>query len=263
MKHKHRSSKVSYLLAWLAILGVSFCGLGCLVAASLLETGTWASLFDHIGAALLVVGALGAYEKWQMRSELLREIYEIFSLSESCANGGLQEIRLDPAEYDFSDMISKSRHLTMVFNDGHKWISNNFSLLDKRFSKDGTSTELFVVNPNGQFIGLLASKTGHDDAHVRQKITSAIERLRERFDKRPEGIRTTLKIYYIDHFPTYTTFLSEDRAVITLYTTSSQREPVPLFEVAPRLGRQTVFDFVRKDVENLRASVELVFDSCK
>ena len=227
--------------------------------SSLLEAKLPSVLLDHLGAALLIVGGFGIYEKWVSEKKFLEQISGLFGLSVEIRDSGISSVLPDPRDYDFRTIIRKSNRLSMVFNDGRRWISEHFTDFDARFQREDQVTELFVLNPESPSLDCVAAKNGDDPDTTREKVATSTTKLVDAYDA--AGRIGELRIFFVPCFPTHSVILGDDKAVITLYTISSGKSPVPTIEVVENDTSVSLFDFIQHDLELLRNSSTLAFDS--
>jgi hypothetical protein len=246
--------KHSVTIHIIVFLSVMLAGALLVVGSSNLDAHSfWAVALDHLGAALLVVGAFGIVERAITERHLLRSIWAACKLRESIVECGLDDVTMDTTQLAQMEFLVESPVLAIVLNDGAKWISNNFDLLQRRFSSPTHQiTELFVANPNGAFIAPLAAKCGDNPSKVIGNIAKAIGEITDSFTK--YRIAGKLSIYYLAHFPTQAVFLGESLCAFTLYPTSNKKTRVPIF-ICRRLesGKcHGLFEFIHADVEECR-----------
>ena len=247
---------------WSMIMALA--GFGCLFWASTIHdpdhTRLIVKLLDHLGAAILVVGCFSAYEKAIAEHLLIRHVSELFSLKHSIRESGLETICPDASEFNYgNDFLTESPSLCLVFNDGKKWSSNHYKQLSERFKHEKFSTDVFLVNPQGPFLEILAEKTGDSPDRVRRKIERSISNFKDLYEE--SGKQGQLRIYYLNLFPTYTAFLNDKSGVVSWYSISSGRTSVPAFVMKNINQSDTFFEFVKNDIERLKQQSEIHFDS--
>ncbi len=113
-----------------------------------------------------------------------------------------------------------------VMNDGQRWIGNNTVALEERFSQK-TETNFFTVDPESEFIKVLAIKTGMTEDDLKKKIEDSWKRIENAFEKSSK--QGTLSIYALKTYPTKSVFISENILVETPYQISSGRVKIPVY----------------------------------
>jgi hypothetical protein len=127
--------------------------------------------------------------------------------------------------------------------------------LQNRFSKRGSVTEIFTVDPDSHFVSSLAGKTGTTGADLQKKIRETWRILGAVYTASEKN--GTLKIFKLATYPTKSIFLSERLLVETPYQTASGRANVPVY-VYRKVARQDApFWFATRDVEHTRKESKL------
>ena len=169
---------------------------------------------------------MAAYEKIVVEHEFVGHLLQVLGLNQTTHEAGVSAAYLDPKPEVFGSIVAKDRCLELVFNDGKKWISDNSAVLKKRFQYAGFETHVFLVDPEGAYVNLLARKTRDSDstaeqesARIREKIEHSIKYLK---NLSAEG-KGKLTIWYNSLSPAYTAVVGDSSAIITLYTNSNGR----------------------------------------
>lgn len=254
------------------LLTIILAGLMCIVIAESVKAtraasqvaiqhwwDSWPVWLETFGTTLLIAGALGLVEKAVLADDHFRRIREIFRLHESTSTLGLLEVSLNAGNYDYGELIEKSRTLTIVMNDGRTWVSGRIDQFQRRFSQDGLLTEVCLIDPDGQFCEIIAKKTDYTVEAQKNKINEAVRRFVEEFEK--AGKKGRLKIHYLHYFPTHTVVIGDDTAVFTLYGISKGRRKVPTFLVSRTGLESDIFSTIKADVEALSREARIQYDS--
>jgi hypothetical protein len=207
----------------------------------------------------LIAGALGVIEKALLADDHLHRIRAIFRLHETTTALGLVEVSLNAGNYDYGDLIERSRKLTVIMNDGRTWVSSRIDQFQRRFSQRGFHTDVYLIDPNSPFCRIIAEKTGYSTDAQKNKIDEAVKRFKEEFEK--AGRKGALRIHYLKYFPTHTIVLGDELAVFTLYGVSSGRRKVPTFTVSKTGASEDIYSTIASDVEHLVNESSLAFDS--
>jgi hypothetical protein len=210
---------------------------------------------QELSSALIVGGVvfilIRIFEMRESESTLRR----LLRIHDSVDELGLQEIVTESQGYNYTTLIQDSDTLAIIMNDGLRWVGNNTVSLSDRFSKAGTVTEVFTVDPDSPFVTPLAAKTDTTVDDLSKKIRDTWKRLGEIYAH--SGKKGQLHIYRLKTFPTKSIFLSEDVLVETPYQTASGRTNVPVF-IYRKVARQDApFWFSTRDIKALRAESKL------
>ncbi|MCA9063599.1 MAG: hypothetical protein KDA96_11085 [Planctomycetaceae bacterium] len=265
MTHTRFTSKLKYHSRILIAISLLCVGLLGIVGAIALHEHheSWSRFLDHLSAALIVVGLISVIEKVFAERELVARLVDLFGLRRSVYEAGVHDAYVGPENTHFEDLLLGSHQLSIVFNDGYKWCSSTAiaTLLCKRFSNPKSTTDVFLLDPACSYIEELARKTrddgvevGLERSRISEKIQKTIALLRKLHSEAANS--SELNIYTIAAFPTYTLFMGDRSAIVTLYTTTSRsRQPVPVFEVRPT-GPDSFFEFFQSDLIRLKNSPE-------
>jgi len=223
-----------------------------------LSDGAWAKPYlNELASVLLVSGVLSLLYKIFYEHDNQIRLQKLFRIHDSIEKIGLRSITSETQGFNFTDLIENSDSLSVVINDGLRWIGNYTTSLQHRLSKKGSRTEIFTVDPDGPFLSALANKIDMKEDNLRQKITDSWNRLREIHQK--AGKKGDLKIYRLKNYPTHSLFLFDQNLIITPYQICSGRTNVPVYEYAK--GKDdTFYFFALHDIENLRAESKIEYD---
>lgn len=221
-------------------------GLVSIAYSGTLADSDWRSPYlGEFSSALLVGGLLSVLFKIFQDRESEITLRRLFRIHDSIEEVGLVEVLREAQAYNFTDIIEDSDNLSIVMNDGLRWIGNNTVNLQNRFSKQ-TVTNFYLVDPDSPFVTSLASKMGLTTEELQRKIRDSWKRLYDCYERsNPKGV---LRIYRLKTYPTRSIFLSETIYVETPYQTASGRVNVPVF-VYKKVDMNTcMFSFAQKDV---------------
>lgn len=212
---------------------------------------------DQLPGVFLVSGVLSLLYKVIEERESRSQLLQMFRIHDSIEQSGFSEIWTQSQAYDFTPMLHSSDNVTVVLNDGLRWVGNNAVELTGRFDRKGTITELFTIDPNGPVVPVLASKIDITAEALSEKIRSTWRRLEQAYEKSEK--RGHLVIYALRHFPTRSIFHTTEQTLITPYQCSCGRTNVPVLVYKKVLGKNTVYDFVERDIQQLRIESKKVF----
>jgi hypothetical protein len=219
---------------------------------------TWPTWLDTLGTTLFIAGSLGVIDKALLSSSFIKQIQKVFNLHESTTAHGLERVSLNAGNFDYARLIEDSSELRIVMNDARTWVSSRIDQFQRRFSKR-VKTEVFIVDPDGQFSKVLADKTGYEMPAQKAKALEAVNRFKEEFERM--GSRGELRIYFLKYFPTHSVVIGDDSAVVTLYGISKGRRAVPTFLFERTNRADDIFCTLLKDVQNLQKESALHFSS--
>lgn len=165
-------------------------------------------------------------------------------------NVGIVDAYADATRYDFTSFIENAHKLTLCLNDGKSWLSNNLNALRKHMSAIKSETTLVLVDPDGEYVKVLAQRTNQDMSYQANKIRDTCHRLIDLHQSLENSNNRVVKIFFHDLPSVHSIFLSEDFAIISEYTTSRPRIAVPLL-IAASSGQDSYYHFIRTDVGNL------------
>ena len=133
-------------------------GLGLIVLkANLPENSIWAQIAGDISSAILVSGTISLLFRIFQDNETTATLKRLMRIHDSVDELGLEEIKSDVQSFLFTDLIENSNELSIIMNDGQRWVGNNTVSLTKRFSKN-TVTNFFTVDPDSVFVKSLSEK---------------------------------------------------------------------------------------------------------
>jgi hypothetical protein len=167
----------------------------------------------ELSSALLVGGLLSLLFKIFQDKESESNLRRLLRIHDSVDELGLKQILPESQAYNFTSLLEEAGHLTIIMNDGLRWIGNNTVSLQNRFSKSGTVTEIFTVDPDGYFVASLAAKTGVTDADLKKKIHDTWKRAEDAYSRSEK--KGTLRIYRLKTYPTKSMFVSESALIET------------------------------------------------
>jgi hypothetical protein len=115
-------------------------------------------------------------------------------------------------------------------------------------AKPHSETVVVLVDPHGPYLPVLADRTSQPVDFQQEKIFETCRRLKEMY-KSVEVQSGDLSIYFHSLPPVNAVFISEECAVLTAYTTSRPRIPVPLL-VATSAVPVGYYSFATSDIAN-------------
>lgn len=204
---------------------------------------------SDVSSALLVGGLLSLLFKVFQDKESEVTLRRLLRIHDSVDELGLREIMPEVQAYNYTDIINDSDHLSIVMNDGLRWIGNNTVTLQNRFSKI-VETEFFLIDPDSDFVSILASKTASTEDDLKRKIREAWHRIEDAWNKSSK--KGTVRIYKLKTYPTKSMFITEDTLVETPYQTASGRATIPVFIYSKVARDDSPYQFALNDIRELR-----------
>lgn len=234
-------------------------GLACYLIQAHINPTTypeWHTAIGNIGSAVLICGLLTLFQNLITKHMEDANLRHLLGISESIKESNLKTILTDSSKYNYHDIVTRSITFCAILNDGLRWVGNNSPALEKRFSKSNTSTEFFLVDPDGCFCQALAMKTIKNVPDLQSKIMQSVSQLESTYNKTDK--RGELKIYFLKNYPTQSLFYSDYSVIVTPYQVSSGRTTIPLFEYVYEEGHKSIASHLFEDLERVRNESKLI-----
>lgn len=203
----------------------------------------------ELSSALIVGGLLSLLFKIVQDKENETQLRRLLRIHDSVDELGLREILPESQGYNFTNLIENSGTLSIVMNDGLRWVGNNTVALQERFSKKSV-TEFFTVDPDSVFVESLAAKTGTTPDDLRKKIRDTWQRLENSYNNSTK--QGVLKIYRLKTYPTRSIFLSANMLVETPYQIAAGRANIPVYEFCKVSRKDSPHAFAEHDIGEMR-----------
>lgn len=170
------------------------------------------------------------------------------SVSEQEELLGLVEANSASNKYDYTDLITNSKALVLLLNDGRTWVSNHADQLRRRFADPEKTTKIFLLHPLSPMIPTHARKVGTTTQSLQLKIAETIEMLGTL-----RTANTSLEVYGHYLYNPYSLFIGDHYAVLTTYFASKGRRTVPMFRFEDQDGQpDCYYKQLKEDVEVLK-----------
>ena len=218
------------------------------------------SLIQELASVFIISGTVTAISGFYTTQEFVSELRKTEERIKNSlltndrlkrlGNAGIVDAYPDATRYEFTKFIEEARTLTLCLNDGKSWLSNNLNALRKYMSSSQSETTLVLVDPNGEYVKVLAQRTNQEASYQANKILDTCHRLIDLHQSLENGHDRIVKIYFHDLPSVHSIFLSDNFAIISEYTTSRPRIAVPLL-VAANSGEDSYYNFILTDVRNL------------
>lgn len=263
------------MLVYSILISLLVVGLTLSWIASILTASSWQQTWlMQLASAIFISGGIGIIERALTGKDFLTRLSDtIFkSLNNEAYLAKLKEIVgvekwtesmlitnacLKADDINYTKMIENDPVFSMVANDGKTWTSHRIEAFQSRFEKEGFLTEIFVTDPEGIAVSVVAKKTEYEVSEQQGKIALMKKRIVEEWNR--AGNKGELIIYYIPFYVTHSVFLGSDTAYITLYGISSGRRRTPVFECRKREGHSGLYDDICNDIEELRKQSRIAF----
>jgi len=222
------------------------------------STNSFLPYLNDFSSALLVGGILSLLFKIFQDRESESTLRRLMRIHDSVDELGLTEILSESQAYNFTALIKKSDSLSIVMNDGLRWVGNNTVSLRERFSTKST-TEFFTVDPSSSFAQCLSEKTEIDLPELKKKIEGTWKRIQECYDDSEKN--GDLVIYALKTYPTRSVFLSENLLIETPYQIAAGRTNVPVFVYRQVSRLDSPHAFCTRDIQALRLESRQIYNS--
>lgn len=249
--------KNKYII-WTVFIIVS---LGLFLLASFIDSTLWRDVVKSIAGALLISGTFSVLHSLIEKKEEETYFANLFAISASIKDSGLLDIKTDSKEYSFKVVLKDSKTFTAVLNDGRSWVIQHYSDLKTRLNTSGTATDILLVDPDGLFVPALAQKTNYEPEKLKEKILECVKNLKDLYTESDK--KGSLTISYLKNYPTQSLYFAEDRVIVTPYQVACGRNTVPVYIYSYKSGRETIGDFLVKDLKNVKAESRVVWNNGK
>ena len=218
----------------------------------------WNSITGNAASALLICGIFNLFQEIFVRKDSDKKMSEMFNLSSSITRSGLEELMVDSREYDFKPLVEGATRFVAVMNDGYTWLVHNDFELRKRFDTPGTTTEFYLVDPDGVGGDYLSNKClpSYD---IKFKILQTVDELKAVYSKSEKKGRLVIKL--MEYAPTQSVFIADGKVVITLYQNGSYKQIVPLFVFQKDNKKSNIAQYYQEDLESMQSTCKVEFDS--
>lgn len=244
-----------YIIASIIII------LGLVIQSIKVEIGVNSPYYPYISdlpSTLLITGMITLLFKIFQDKETFSKIRDLFKIHEGIEKIGLKQIYESVNNFNFEEIVENSDSLYVVMNDGERWIGNQIVSIEKRLSKK-SEFHLFLVDPDSPFIEILSKKTNTSSDKIKDKIKTSLSRLKEAYSK-VDG-KGKIVVYGINTFPTKSIFITESVLVETPYQVSSGRVTIPLYIYSKVNYENSIYGFVKNDIEALKKESKILWDS--
>ena len=157
---------------------------------------------------------------------------------------GLTDFRASFLGYPYGPLISGTKDLLIILNDGRSWIDTHRELLAKRIANPKQQTRIALLHPRSDFIETLVRKNRKDKTVQLGDIKRSFESLE---DARKVGSRLDVRGHFL--FNPSSLFLTEREAIVSPYL-FMERGALPLF-VFSKEATDAFYQHLRDDALKL------------
>ncbi len=161
---------------------------------------------------------------------------------------GISEYHKDFSKIDFSPCIIGANHIRIVLLYSSKFVSTYINSLRSFVEREGTTLEFILISNNGSnnSYKYLSEKFGYGENGLAERIAEFHRLITE--DLLPsKNAKSTVKLYYSSVIPTYSLYMFDNYAYITLYKTAPQRTTlIPCFRVEKAYD-SSFYNFLEND----------------
>ena len=242
---------------YLLLAALVVAGLLLIVLQQSLPDRHWAiSYLNAISSTLLMGGLLGVLYKKYIDGEHYKELKKILKIHESISESGLLEYRAKNNDFNYSKLITDSKYLTVIVNDGHRWVTTHANDLRDRFNSNSKTVFLHLDESN-PFVHAVSAKVGYSlDQYISKLETARVELIKLYEESKKIG---SLEIFMLKTYPTQAIYLTEKELVVTPYQTCSKRLNVPVYIFDATNENKGYFKDVKKDLNHILKESKKVF----
>lgn len=219
----------------------------------------WHDVVNCVAGALFISGTFSVLHSAIERKDEEAYMTKLFSISSSVKDSGLLDIMTDSKDFSFKFVLHDAEHFTAVMNDGRTWVLQHYADLLVRLNTGGTTTDFYLVDPDGYFIPALARKTIYDEDKLRDKIKESVANLKQIYaDSEKKG---SLTISFLKNYPTQSLFFADNRVIVSPYQIACGRNTVPAYVYSCESGRETIGAFLARDLKNVQAESRMIWNN--
>lgn len=207
----------------------------------------WQTVIRDVGSLLLVTVAITLlWELWAKRA-FLDEVLAKVQLAQEIKLAGLVRVTdVWHRDIDWPSLFRNVNKLDIFFAYGHTWRSNNDTQLKKLAAKKEARIRVVLPDPQDkQTVSELARRFNQTPEQLRRSIREAEKYFRD-LGCISAGSGAQINIWCLPAAPLFAFYRFDRIAVLTLYSHSRQRTPVPTFVV--EMGG-TLYDYIRKEFD--------------
>lgn len=219
----------------------------------------WKNTIKSIAGAIMITGTFSVLHSLVEQKDEENFFANMFSISMAVKDSGLLDIKTDSKDYSFKSILNDSKTFTVILNDGRSWVQQNYTNLKERLDVNGTSTNFYLVDPNGLFIPALAKKTNYEQDKLKDKINECVTLLKRIYDESQK--KGTLTISFLKNYPTQSLFFADNKVIVTPYQVACGRNTVPVYVYSYKNGQETIGQFLFRDLKNVKAESRMIWNN--
>lgn len=173
---------------------------------------------------------------------------------ESFKRHGILEYYKDFSSIDFSKCIDASRHIKLYLIYSHRFLTNNLTALRDFVERDGTSLEIIILtsDTSKSSFSYTCEKFNYTSKSLNQRLDEFIRVVKDEIVTRKHE-RSSIAVYQTIYIPTYTLYMFDDYAYITIYKSAPERTNlIPSFRVEESYD-SSLFHFLETDFNNVKS----------
>lgn len=247
-------SRVTSLTAILLMVGFVAAGLLLLWVAALprvVAASSWSPFLGQLGGLLAATGLLTiAWDLWGKRT-FADEVFAKARVGADVARSGIVRITDQwLAEVEWRDLFRGARTLDIFVAYANTWRNAHRADLQRLLARPDARVRVFLPDTDDpETMALLAFRFNTTVDVLKQKILEAVADYRAM----GEAARGSVKVYLRKGDIVFSAYRFDNRAVLTLYSHSRQRQTaVPAFVVAGG----DLFRFVQSEIEAIAQQSE-------
>lgn len=164
------------------------------------------------------------------------------SLSQGSARVGLTNVHHQENNFDYSEILTESKNLIFVFNDGRTWFSQHESDLASRLSDPSKSTSVILNSRTSSFLTSLAEKVEQSPESLSAKIDESVTKIIKLSKNGHE-----LRIYEHPLPTSYSLVMNDHSAIMIPYLMAGKSDKIPCFFFS-KGSKEGFYEALRKDV---------------
>lgn len=199
------------------------------------------SVLNSLGGLLIVSVALGALWELYGKRAFAREILDTARTTTDVDAAGLIRVGTNYLEIDWERLFADVVKLDIFFAYGRTWRNSNHTRLAELAGRRGARIRVYLPDPNhADTVRKLADRFSMTE----QSLMEAIQESRDYFVSLGREAYASIEVYYRGGDSTFSCYRFDKTAVLTMYTHSRSRTPVPTI-VCRESG--SLYEFVRAE----------------
>jgi hypothetical protein len=199
------------------------------------------SVLNNLGGLLIVSVALGALWELYGKRAFAREILDTARTTTDVDAAGLIRVGTNYLEIDWERLFAGVVKLDIFFAYARTWRNSNHTRIVELAGRRDARIRVYLPDPDhADTVRRLAERFSMTE----QSLKSAIQEARDYFVSLGREARASIEVYYRGGDSTFSCYRFDKTAVLTMYTHSQRRTPVPT--IVCREGG-SLYEFVRAE----------------